>query len=132
MTTPPRATGPNGRGDRPGYQLGGITGRGFVPGRSGNPTGLPRGVDEVRRYAQRFTKLAVDELARIAQESRNDRARVMACVALLDRGWGKPPQMIAMALPPGTGVIRLVWPGPPRPHVGAPPARETNGEGHDA
>jgi hypothetical protein len=44
-------------------------------------------------------------LAGIAQNGQNDAARVSAAVALLDRGWGRPPQ--ADARPDGDGDIRV-------------------------
>lgn len=117
----PEATGPHGRGDGPGYRLGGVTGRGFTPGRSGNPAGLGKGLPAVRRLARRYSTLAIRQLVDIAVHSRNDRARVMACIALLDRAWGKPAQLVGV----GVGVqddvqdalngrpleIRLKWPG---------------------
>lgn len=36
--------------------------------------------------------MAIKILAGIAKDGTNDGARVAAAVALLDRGWGKPPQ----------------------------------------
>lgn len=40
----------------PGYRLGGVTGKGFLPGQSGNPSGRPAGSisikDKVRQYLE--------------------------------------------------------------------------------
>jgi hypothetical protein len=70
--------------------LGGVTGRGFMPGRSGNPNGRPKG--DVQALARQHTERAILTLV----ESLDDpKLKVQAAVALLDRGWGKPVQEIA-------------------------------------
>lgn len=50
--------------------------------------------------------MAIKMLAGIAKDSTNEGARVAAAVALLDRGWGKPPQ--AHTGEDGKGDIRVV------------------------
>lgn len=74
---------------------GGITGRGFRKGQSGNPGGRPKLVMDVIALAKEHTPLAITTLASIA---RNDEAppaaRATAAVALLDRGWGRPAQTV--------------------------------------
>jgi hypothetical protein len=66
----------------------------FKKGQSGNPGGRPKQVAEVKALARTFTELAIKTLASIAKSSKaTDAARVSACVALLDRGWGKPDKM---------------------------------------
>ena len=47
---------------------------------------------DVRSLARQHTATAISQLARVAGYSESDSARVMACIALLDRGWGKAPQ----------------------------------------
>jgi hypothetical protein len=42
--------------------------------------------------ARSHTKIAIKTLAGIAKDGTNESARVAAACALLDRGWGKPPQ----------------------------------------
>jgi len=42
--------------------------------------------------ARSHTKIAIKVLAGIAKDGTNESARVAAACALLDRGWGKPPQ----------------------------------------
>lgn len=59
----------------------------FKPGQSGNPSG--RKPDrEVRELAREYTKLAIEALAVALMDPRT---AVPAAIALLDRGWGKPP-----------------------------------------
>ena len=48
---------------------------------------------DLRSLARAHTELSVQTLAGIARNSTSDQARVAAAQALLDRGWGKPPQV---------------------------------------
>lgn len=69
----------------------------FTPGRSGNPGGRPRIVADVQTLARAYTTLAIGTLSRIAgDKSAPAAARVAACNALSDRGWGKPVQGITV------------------------------------
>ena len=56
--------------------------------------------------ARSHTEIAIKVLAGIAKDGTNEAARVSAAVALLDRGWGKPPQ--AHTGEKGEGNIRVV------------------------
>jgi hypothetical protein len=75
----------NGRG------TGGVTGRGFKPGRSGNPGGRPQGLARATRELVGEDGMALAQLwwdiAR--DETRRDRDRLEASKLLADRGWGK-------------------------------------------
>ena len=71
---------------------GGITGRGFVPGQSGNPGGRPRGLaraardvvgDDGRALAEFWLAVMNDETARMTD-------RLAASQLLAVRGWGRP------------------------------------------
>ena len=63
----------------------------FKKGQSGNPGGRPKEVAEVKALARKQTTIAINTLVSIAKsKNATDAARVSACVALLDRGWGKP------------------------------------------
>lgn len=47
---------------------------------------------DIRALCRVWTPKVVAQLGRIATRGDSDSARVAACVALLDRGWGKPHQ----------------------------------------
>jgi hypothetical protein len=68
-------------------------GRPFQKGQSGNPGGRPKAVAEVQELARQHTIDAVETLVSIMTNPKSaPAARVSAANALLDRGYGKPPQ----------------------------------------
>jgi hypothetical protein len=70
-------------------------GKPFQKGQSGNPGGRPKVVAEVRELAREHTSEAVETLVSIMTNPKAaPAARVSAANALLDRGYGKPPQHI--------------------------------------
>lgn len=89
----------NGNGHPDGKMLGGITGKGFMPGQSGNPGGRPKGRSIVARLRE-----LIDE----SDESSECLARAIAKTGLdmakagdfrfwkevLDRIDGKPPETV--------------------------------------
>ncbi len=79
--------------DNNGRATGGITGRGWLPGQSGNPGGRSPEVGRVRELARARTEEAIEALTNIMRDPEaSASARVAAAEALLDRGWGKPTQ----------------------------------------
>lgn len=66
---------------------------------------MARAPTDLRSLARAHTEMALRTLAGVASSSENDAARVSACVHLLDRGWGKPPQ--AHTGEDGEGDIRI-------------------------
>ncbi len=75
--------------------VGNPTGKGgWKKGQSGNPTGLRgRHIGDLSRAARAYAQLALETLVEICRKS-DDRARLVAARELLDRGFGKPLQMI--------------------------------------
>ena len=70
---------------------GGLRNSSWKPGRSGNPSGRPRGDVDIaalaRGHGPRCVKVVVDLLS-----SADEKIRLAAAVALLDRGFGRPKQ----------------------------------------
>lgn len=77
---------------------GGVTGKGFLPGRSGNPGGRPKGLAEQVRQATHDGKTILDFMTAVAQGAKIDGRKPRLCDRmeankwLADRGWGKPVQ----------------------------------------
>ena len=70
-------------------------GKPFKKGQSGNPGGRPKVVAEVKELARAHTGVAIETLVSIMTNTKSaPAARVSAANALLDRGYGKPPQHI--------------------------------------
>jgi hypothetical protein len=67
---------------------------GFLKGQSGNPGGLKRRhISDLSREARRYAHLAVSTLVRICRKG-IERNQLVAARELLDRGYGRPLQMI--------------------------------------
>jgi hypothetical protein len=74
-----------------GNTTGGVTGKGFRPGQSGNPGGRPKGLAKAIRELVGEDGMALVELwLQIAMDPlRRDADRLRASELLADRGWGK-------------------------------------------
>ena len=69
---------------------------------------------EIKSLARSHTEAALRTLAAIMRQSKAPAAaRVAACQALLDRGWGKPTQGVELAGPNGGPIVieRLIIDG---------------------
>lgn len=65
----------------------------FKQGQSGNPLGRPKVDKTIRDIAREHTQEAIEVLLMVVRDQKApSAARVQACNALLDRGWGKPVQ----------------------------------------
>lgn len=72
-----------------------MVGRPFPKGVSGNPSGRPKVLAEVRELARKYTEEAIDTLASIMRDKKQPAAaRGSAATELLNRGYGKPTQHI--------------------------------------
>jgi Family of unknown function (DUF5681) len=70
-------------------------GRPFAKGQSGNPGGRPKELRDVIELARSHGPEAIKTLADIMNNDQSPpAARVGAATAILDRGYGKPPQTI--------------------------------------
>ena len=65
---------------------------------------MPQAPSDIRSLARQWTTAAIESLGGIATNGEPHAARVAACVALLDRGWGKPAQVHSVD---GEGDIRV-------------------------
>ena len=84
-------------------------GRPWKKGQSGNPGGYPKALTGLRDLARTHTEMALKRLAEIADTGESEQARVAACQALLDRGWGKPQQQVDLTTGGKTLVIEVRW-----------------------
>jgi hypothetical protein len=88
----------NGKANGKAKKLGGCTGRGFMPGKSGNPGGKVREIADLRALARQATPTIIDNLVHVVEHGRwprdkakvSDSVRMVAHLTLLDRGYGKP------------------------------------------
>jgi len=66
----------------------------FEKGRSGNPGGKPKELKEIQLEARRLGPQAIAALAKVCKSGKSEAARVSAAIAILDRGFGKPPAFV--------------------------------------
>jgi hypothetical protein len=66
-----------------------------LPGSSPNPGGRPKVIEDIRALAREHSPAALETLRHIADNGKQESARVAAAIALLDRAYGKPTQPLA-------------------------------------
>lgn len=66
----------------------------WVSGKSGNPGGRPKELASIQKMARDEAETAIKALVKVATSGKSESARVAAATQLLDRGFGRPPQMV--------------------------------------
>lgn len=85
---------------QPPKQLGGVTGKGFLPGQSGNPDGAKGSVAKlVRELCRKNDRGGIEEIVgelyKIALEPKGGLVKLEAIKYIIDRVAGKPTQAVA-------------------------------------
>jgi hypothetical protein len=98
-------------------------------GQSGNPSGMPKWVKQVRRLAAEKTPRAIEVLAELMEHDEDSRVRMAAAIAILAHAGCAPPRevqpeqwvkspAIAIADAPAARLIELVQKPPPTRNPG--------------
>lgn len=85
-------------------------GRPWQPGQSGNPGGRPKGLAKRVRDAVEDGENIVSFLTTVlADQSESTRDRIAAAQILMERGWGKAPQLIDVEQTSEGLIVRLAF-----------------------
>ncbi len=76
----------------------------------GRPKGAKnKATAELQKLARTHTKAAMIELARLSIAAESEQARVAAIKEILDRGYGKPAQSVAIGQDESLGPLVVKW-----------------------
>lgn len=89
-----------------------VRGRPFKKGQSGNPGGRPKGELALREAARKHCPEAIRRIAEIMRSSTDERVVIHAAEVLLERGYGKPVQAVAVSGDGEGGPISMQGLGP--------------------
>jgi hypothetical protein len=91
-----------------GKQRGGVTGRGFMPGQSGNPGGRPRSERKLleRMFGDSGEKLYRELEALLGNPKTPMKLRADIAMFLIERLHGKPPQSVEVDA--GSDLVSLI------------------------
>jgi hypothetical protein len=79
----------------------------FEPGKSGNPSGRPKGTSVLAESCRAHTEAAVAVLFN-ALSDESVKNQLTAAQALLDRGWGRPAQTVDLGSDPDRPMLHEV------------------------
>lgn len=85
---------------------------GARPGAGRKKGSINKATADIRAAAQEYTDQALDVLFQIATAGESEAARVAAANSILDRGHGKPRQMVEVEADVKTTVTRIELVGP--------------------
>lgn len=70
--------------------------RPFKPGQSGNPSGMSKNQAKVQKTAEDHVEAAIEALAN-GLKSKDEKVKISAALAILDRAMGKPKQSVEVS-----------------------------------
>jgi hypothetical protein len=89
------STAPDGSLPATPKQRGGVTGRGWLPGRSGNPRGRAHAPIDIAALAREHGPKCIEVVAQLLTD-KDKRLRLAAAQTLLDRGFGRAPATLSV------------------------------------
>jgi hypothetical protein len=69
---------------------------------------MAKQIKDLRSLARSYTEVAVQTLAGISKNGKNENARVAASSALLNRGWGQPTQTVSGEGEDGQIIVQII------------------------